>query len=107
VPAFVAHFKDKFFVDAISATGAYGRVQSVDNRMMKRAAWFSVRGQVCVGLHLHLDVLSEPLLHSHGHPLLLLLDQLLLLEQLLLLDQLLLLLLDQLLFGMPPLLNFF
>ena len=93
-----AYFKDKFFVDAISATGAYGRVQSVDNwgeditnflsvkswflnsdysdnnnmlmkrrktlistmvmksitltRMMKRAARFSVRGQVCVGLHL-------------------------------------------------------
>ena len=65
------------------------------------------RGICDVLAYLHLDVLSKPLLHSHGHPLLLLLDQLLLLEQLLLLDQLLLLLLDQLLFGMPPLLNFF
>ena len=26
-----AYFEDKFFVDAIAATGAYGRVQSVDN----------------------------------------------------------------------------
>ena len=26
-----AYFEDKFFVDAIATTGAYGRVQSVDN----------------------------------------------------------------------------